>query len=52
MTFYKKEYNWSKKDAPNAHYVGNNIISLPLYPHLKIQHVKYICDQIDNFFEK
>ena len=51
MTFYKKEYNWGKKDAPNAHYVGNNIISLPLYPQLKIKHVKYICDKIDNFFE-
>jgi dTDP-4-amino-4,6-dideoxygalactose transaminase len=51
MTFYKKEYNWSKKDAPNAHYVGDNIISLPLYPHLKMKHLKYICDKIDNFFE-
>ena len=51
MTFYKKEYNWSKKNAPNAHYVGDNIISLPLYPHLKMKHLKYICDKIDNFFE-
>lgn len=52
MTLFKKKYGWTKKTAPNAHHVGNNIISLPLYPHLKIEDVNYICDKIDSFFEK
>ena len=52
MTFYRKEYKWKKKNAPNAFYVGNNIISLPLYPHLKIKDVNYICDKIDSFFKQ
>ena len=52
MTYYKKNFNWSKKDAPIAYNVGENTISLPLYPHLTFQKIDFICDKILNFFKK
>ena len=52
MTFYKKKFGWSKKDAPISYLVGENTISLPLYPHLSYKKVNYICKMLENFFKK
>ena len=32
--------------------IGDNILSLPLYPSLKISELKYIVSKIDEFFKK
>ena len=52
MTYYKKKFSWSKKDAPIAFHVGENTISLPLYPHLSDKKVDYISNKVINFFKK
>jgi dTDP-4-amino-4,6-dideoxygalactose transaminase len=52
MTYYKKKFNWSKNDAPIAFNVGENTISLPLYPHLSDKKVDYISNKVINFFKK
>ena len=51
MTYYKKELGWSGNTAPISHKIGKNIISLPLYPHLKEKEVNYICLKIKEFFD-
>ncbi len=52
MTFYKKKFGWSKNDAPISYFVGENTISLPLYPHLSYKKVNYICKMLEKFFKK
>lgn len=52
MTYYKKTFKWSKKDAPNSYYIGNNTISLPLYPQLTKRQINYICSKVKIFFNK
>ncbi len=51
MTFYKNKFNWKKNTAPCAHEVGKNIISLPLYPHLKKKDSNFIIRKIREFFK-
>jgi|694.fasta_scaffold08156_13 dTDP-4-amino-4,6-dideoxygalactose transaminase len=50
MTYYKKEFKWTKKTTPISLEIGRNTISLPLYPHLKKKEVHYICSKIKKFF--
>ncbi len=52
MSYYKKNFGWSKANAPISFDVGENIISLPLYPHLTKNKIDYICKVIINFFKK
>ena len=35
MSCYKKLFKWNNKTCKNANYIGNNILSLPLYPGLR-----------------
>lgn len=51
MKYYKKKFKWKENTAPIAHNVGKNIISLPLYPHLKIKDYKFISQRIVDFFK-
>lgn len=43
-------YNYLKlnpeKETPNAKYVGDRVLTLPIYGELSIDEVKYICDTI------
>ena len=50
MTKYKELFSWSKKTCPIAHYVGENILSIPLYPYLKESEQKYIIYKVKKFF--
>ena len=52
MSIYKKNYKWNDHICPNAKKIGDNILSLPLYPSLKISELKYIVSKIDEFFKK
>lgn len=40
------------KHYKNAEFFAKNIISLPIGEHLKISDIKYICSQIEKFYEK
>ena len=51
MSIYRKKYKWSDKTCKNSKYLGDNTLSLPLYPNLKIKEVNYICGKIIQFFE-
>lgn len=51
MTVYKKNLGWNKDTAPIAKYVGDNILSLPLYPNLTFSETKYITKKISEFFK-
>ena len=48
MKYYKKKYNFSKKDFPiSSNYAATNI-SLPIYPQLKKHQIEKICRTINN----
>lgn len=42
LTFYKNQYNYKKGDFPVTEKVFEQIISLPLYPKMKISDLKYV----------
>ena len=52
MSFYKKKFKWKNKNYPNSYYIGNNTISLPLYPGLKKSEQNFIITQVKNFFNE
>jgi len=41
---------YSEGDYPVAEKVAGEILSLPMYPELSEQHIKYVCDSIREFF--
>ena len=51
MKNYKSLFNWNKKTCPNAYEIGNNIVSLPLYPGLSSIDQKYIIRKVKKFIE-
>tara|TARA_B100000767_G_scaffold153184_1_gene144021 strand:- start:2720 stop:3898 length:1179 start_codon:yes stop_codon:yes gene_type:complete len=52
MSCYKKLFKWDAKTCVNANYIGNNILSLPLYPGLKKKEQTYVIKKIKEFFGK
>ena len=51
-SYYQKKYGLKNNDFPNAKLYSDTVISLPLYPMLKIAEVKYIVDVLKDFWEK
>lgn len=52
MSIFKKKFGWNDKTCVISKNLGDNLISLPIYPDLKKQEVKYICENIKKFFNK
>lgn len=52
MSNYKKLFKWNKKTCEKAYYVGQNTVSLPLYPDLKKSEQKYIINKVLDFFNE
>ena len=50
MSNYKKLFNWNNNSFPNSFYIGQNTISLPLYPDLTNKEQNYIISQVKKFF--
>ena len=50
MTYYKKIFGWNSKTCKNANYIGNNILSLPLYAGLKKKEQNHIVKVLRKFF--
>jgi dTDP-4-amino-4,6-dideoxygalactose transaminase len=46
MTYYKDTYSLNPEDYPNTEKIWNGTISLPIYPDLKNEELKYICQTI------
>ena len=51
MSIFKKKFGWTNKTCENSKYLGDNTLSLPLYPDLTIKDVNYICEKIQKFFK-
>jgi len=47
--FYKKS-GFGKKNLPKTEKIGRTVLSLPIFPGLKSEEIKYICDSIKEFF--
>ncbi len=52
LTFYRDALRLSGQYFPNAAYAGRRVVSLPLYPTLKITDVDYICGCITAIMSK
>lgn len=46
LTYYKERYNLRKDDYPNTQRTWEGNVSLPLYPFMEIDELKYITDTI------
>jgi dTDP-4-amino-4,6-dideoxygalactose transaminase len=46
MTYYKETYHLNPEDFPNTERIWNGTVSLPIYPDLKDDELKYICQTI------
>jgi len=50
MSVFKKKFNWNNKTCVNSKNLGDNSISLPIYPGLSRSDQKYVCEKLNNFF--
>jgi len=51
FSYYQKEFGFKKGDFPEAEYVGERIVCLPLYYALQESDQDYIIDMVKKFFE-
>ena len=47
---FKKIFRWNKSTCKKAKFIGDNTISLPLYPGISNKEIKFICEKVKNFF--
>lgn len=52
FSLYKPYYPEAQREFPNAAFVSESILSLPLYPTLKLEEQQYIVNTIKSFFIK
>jgi dTDP-4-amino-4,6-dideoxygalactose transaminase len=52
MTYYKERYNLKPKDFPNTEKIWTGTVSLPIYPELSDEQIKYICKIIKDILIK
>jgi dTDP-4-amino-4,6-dideoxygalactose transaminase len=50
LQYVYKTLGYEKGSFPNAERVSDEIVSLPLYPSLAEEEVKYVCDCIRGFY--
>ena len=43
--------NVIREDVKISNYISDHVVTLPLYPDLKIEQIDYISRQIDNYFK-
>ena len=51
MSVYRKNLGWNNKTCVISKKIGDNILSLPLYPTLTFVQAKYICKKVHDFFK-
>ncbi len=52
FTYYLKKYGWKAQDFPHASFVGDNCLTLPLYPQLADEQQDYIIKRVQNILGK
>ena len=53
--YYNKTYGYKKEDFPNASFVSDNIVSIPLYPKMSVEDLRNVVDavkKIINYYRK
>jgi len=50
--YYKEKFGFKKGDYPNAEYVSERIISLPLYPKMKEEDIKFVIRVVKKLIKK
>ena len=48
MSYYKETYKLNPEDYPNTEKIWNGTVSLPIYPELTNDELKFICETISN----
>lgn len=51
FTFYR-QFGLDRAHFPNATYAGERVVTLPLYPTLKLSDVDYVCETIEQLADK
>ncbi len=46
LSYYRKRFRYKEGDYPNAEYIGNHTITLPLYPKLTDLEVEYVIGKV------
>ncbi len=46
FTYYKNKYGWTPEDFPQATHIGENCVTLPLYPALSQDQQSYIIQSV------
>lgn len=46
LDYYRKRYNFSPEDFPNAHKIGCRTLSLPLYPKLRDDEINHVLSSV------
>jgi perosamine synthetase len=49
-SFYKSKYNYKNGDLPVTEKISNEVLTLPMYPHLSEEDMDYIIENITDFF--
>jgi len=50
LKYYKEKYNYKYSSFPNSYAIGESTISLPFYPSLDTEDIKYVSDTLKSFF--
>jgi len=50
--FYRNTFAYERKDFPNAEWVFERIVSLPIYPGMKDEEVNYVIDAVIDIAER
>lgn len=45
-----KNLGYKKGDFPIAEMLSEEILSLPMFPEIKEEEIKYVCREIENFY--
>jgi dTDP-4-amino-4,6-dideoxygalactose transaminase len=51
MSYYR-HLGHTAQYFPNAAYAGRRVVSLPMYPDLRLSDVDYVCDQIKDIITR
>ncbi len=49
--FYKEKFHSDKISLPFTELISEQVLTLPLYPNMTIEEIKYLIDSICEFFE-
>lgn len=52
MTFYKEKFKYNEGDLPKTEEISEKVLTLPMYPGLKVEELDYIINSIKEFFAR